>query len=72
MQISEIDVHLNEIVRRTNFGSFISVKMMNIHQRPVQSANSSDADKTAVDSDVHVPNLEDVDLGEYPVHVAGQ
>lgn len=44
IQVSEIDCHLNDIMRKSNFHSFISVKMTNIHERPLCSADDTDSD----------------------------
>ena len=43
IQISEIDLYLNKIMRRPNFRSFISMRMIEIHDRPLQSADDSDS-----------------------------
>lgn len=43
IQISEMDLHLNEIMRRANFSSFISVRMISIHQRELHGADSDDS-----------------------------
>lgn len=51
IQISEMDLHLNEIMRRSNFSSFISVRMISIHQRQLHGADSDDSrDETEEDS----------------------
>lgn len=42
--MSETDAHLNEIMRKTNFKEFISVKITNIHQRTLRSADSDSSD----------------------------
>lgn len=51
IQVSEVDSHLNGIMRKTNFGEFISVKMTNIHQRPLCSADSDDSDVEVEETD---------------------
>lgn len=42
IQVSDIDQYLNGIMRKSNYHSFISVKMISIHERPLQSAYSED------------------------------
>lgn len=42
IQVSEIDVYLNDIMRKSNFGELISVKLTNIHVRPLRSADDTD------------------------------
>ena len=42
--MSETDAHLNAIMRKTNFKEFISVKITNIHQRTLRSADSDSSD----------------------------
>ncbi|CAM9381387.1 unnamed protein product, partial [Ectocarpus sp. 12 AP-2014] len=44
IQLSDIDLYLNRIMRKPNFSSFISVRMIDIHDRPLQSADSDDSD----------------------------
>ena len=61
IQVSMIDEYLNQIMRRPNFGMFLSVKMINIHTRPLHSINSDDSDVTDVTdvTDVDVEEEED-------------
>lgn len=44
IQVSDIDQYLNSIIRKPNFSSFLSVKMINIHLRELHSAVSDDSD----------------------------
>lgn len=63
IQISEVDGYLNEIMRKTHFKEFISVKMIDVHSRPVHGVDDSDSDEeesvgeevSSVESSVQVP-----------------
>jgi len=44
IQISDIDLYLNKIMQKPNFSSFLSVRMFDIHARPLQSADSDNSD----------------------------
>lgn len=52
IQVSDIDQHLNRIMAKANFHSFIGVRVMDIHTRPLQSAFSdSDSEQTTADDE---------------------
>ena len=51
IQVSDIDQHLNGIMRKPNFKEFLSVKMINIHQRPLRSADSDDSDDSGEETE---------------------
>ena len=51
IQISDIDLYLNRIMRKPNFSSFISVRMIDIHDRPLQSADSNDSDDSGEETE---------------------
>jgi len=54
IEISELDEHLNKILSKTNFRSFISIKLTNI--RMVVESNS-DTEEESDDSDDEIPEL---------------
>lgn len=56
IQISDIDLHLNKIMRRSNFSSFISTRMIDIHDRPLQSADDSDSGEETEDAGETTPD----------------
>lgn len=52
IQVSDIDQYLNGIIRKSNYHSVISVKMISIHERPLQSAYSDDSGSEEETGDV--------------------
>ena len=50
IQISDVDLYLNKIMQKANFSAFLSVKMFDIHQRPLRSADSDDSDDSGEDT----------------------
>lgn len=52
LQVSEVDTHLNEIMKKSHFGEFISVKLTNIHERPLQSAGDTDSSDDEEEAEV--------------------
>jgi len=56
IQVSDIDLYLNRIMQKQNFSSFISVRMIDIHSRPIQSADSDDSDDEMVEVPAPVPS----------------
>lgn len=50
VQISDTDLYLNKIMQKTNFHSFISVRMTSIHNRPLHAADSDDSDDSGEDT----------------------
>ena len=51
IQISDIDSYLNEIMKKNSFSDFISVKLVNIHVRPVRGINDTDSSDESEDED---------------------
>lgn len=51
IQVSDIDQYLNGIMRKSNFRKFLSVKMIDIHQRPLRSADSDDSDDSGEETE---------------------
>lgn len=56
IQVSDIDQYLNGIMAKANFHSFIGVRILEIHTRPLQSAFSdsepdSDSEQTTADDE---------------------
>lgn len=45
IQVSDIDKHLNVIMQKPNFKAFLGVRIMNICERPVCSANDEDSEE---------------------------
>lgn len=63
IQVSEVDGYLNEIMKKNNFKEFISVKITNIHQRPLHSADSDDSDEEKDVENEEVVTSNSVDAG---------
>ena len=52
IQVSDIDLYLNEIMKKNSFSEFISVKLVNIHVRPVRGINDTDSEEEEDEVDV--------------------
>lgn len=68
LHVSEVDTHLNDIMRKANFSELVSVKLTNIHQRPLQGADDTDSD-SEVDEREEIPYVVSGDLSSPSVVV---